>query len=393
MAIKVKKGGVYTDPVGIFVKKAGVYSAASGVFAKVAGAYVGVSSFLAQIQAIYAKYPTAPGGSYTAGINDGYNFQDSAGTTPVTALEQVCGLAKDQSGRVGGINFIQPTSTARVKISARQNLLLATDTLATQSVTVKATPHTLTFTGSGTVTLSGASTAGPLVGGGSLTFTPTAGSLTLTVTGSVTFAQLEMALAFTRYQKVNTATDYDATGWPIRYVPDGVDDFFVSAANVDCRGTDKMFVCAGYRAFRGTFGTILTSSGYPASGTFSVTSGEVVPGGFTAAKSNGAPGYVYESTHPTPRSVVASAGLDLGNSTASASVAARVNGVALTGTYGGGGGAAVVGANALIYLLMQEGMSNPFQGGVSTINFLGANITAAERAVFEAYANSKEQAY
>lgn len=46
MAIKVKKGGVYADPVGIFAKKAGVYSAVTGVSAKVAGAYVAVSSSL-----------------------------------------------------------------------------------------------------------------------------------------------------------------------------------------------------------------------------------------------------------------------------------------------------------------------------------------------------------
>lgn len=44
MAIKVKKGGVYADPVGIFAKKAGVYSAVTGVSAKVAGAYATVSA-------------------------------------------------------------------------------------------------------------------------------------------------------------------------------------------------------------------------------------------------------------------------------------------------------------------------------------------------------------
>src|SRR5690606_1100042 len=60
------------------------------------------------------------------------------------------------------------------------------------------------FTGTGTVTLSGASTAGPLVGTGAnnrvtLTFTPTAGSLTLTVSGSVTLAQLEAGNFATSY--------------------------------------------------------------------------------------------------------------------------------------------------------------------------------------------------
>ena len=79
----------------------------------------------------------------------------------------------------------------------RTNLLLNSASLSTQSVVVTADAHTLSFYGTGTITLSGASTAGPLVGSGAfptrstLTFTPTAGTLTLTVTGTVEYAQLE----------------------------------------------------------------------------------------------------------------------------------------------------------------------------------------------------------
>lgn len=85
---------------------------------------------------------------------------------------------------------------------ARTNLVLNSlidgTNFSTQSVTVTAVAHTLSFYGTGTITLSGVSTAGPLVGTGvypqrvSLTFTPTAGSLTLTVTGSCKFVQLEI---------------------------------------------------------------------------------------------------------------------------------------------------------------------------------------------------------
>lgn len=88
----------------------------------------------------------------------------------------------------------------------RQNLLLNSGTLSTQNVTVTAVAHTLSFTGTGTITLSGTSTAGPLVGTGtgaanrvSLTFTPTAGTLTLTVSGTVTNAQLEIGSFRTSY--------------------------------------------------------------------------------------------------------------------------------------------------------------------------------------------------
>jgi hypothetical protein len=80
------------------------------------------------------------------------------------------------------------------------NLLVNTATLSTQSVTVTADAHTLSFYGTGTVTLSGVSTAGPLVGTGAgdrvtLTFTPTIGSLTLTVSGTVSTAQLVLGSA------------------------------------------------------------------------------------------------------------------------------------------------------------------------------------------------------
>jgi hypothetical protein len=73
---------------------------------------------------------------------------------------------------------------------ARTNLFLNSAVGVTQSITVTAVAHTLSFEGTGTVTLTGVSTAGPLVGTGalnrvSLTFTPTAGTLTLTITGTV----------------------------------------------------------------------------------------------------------------------------------------------------------------------------------------------------------------
>ena len=87
--------------------------------------------------------------------------------------------------------------TEQAKTNLLRNSTINGANLATQSVTVSATAYTLSFYGTGTVTLSGVSTAGPLVGSGdyptrsTLTFTPTAGSLTLTVSGTVQFANLE----------------------------------------------------------------------------------------------------------------------------------------------------------------------------------------------------------
>lgn len=91
---------------------------------------------------------------------------------------------------------------------SRTNLLLNSlingVSLVTQLVTTTAVAHTLSFYGTGTIVLTGTSSA-TVVGTGAypsrrtLTFTPTAGVLTLTVTGTVQFAQLEVGAFATSY--------------------------------------------------------------------------------------------------------------------------------------------------------------------------------------------------
>jgi hypothetical protein len=90
----------------------------------------------------------------------------------------------------------------------RTNLLLNSTIdgapLSTQSVNVVATAYTISFYGSGTITLTGASVA-TVTGTGvypnrrTLTFTPIAGILVCTVTGSVQYAQLEAGSFATSY--------------------------------------------------------------------------------------------------------------------------------------------------------------------------------------------------
>ena len=85
----------------------------------------------------------------------------------------------------------------------RTNLVYPSATATTQVRAVTAVVHTLSFYGTGTVTLSGAF-SGSLVGTDannrvSLTFTPTAGDLTLTVSGTVIDWQLEAGSNATSY--------------------------------------------------------------------------------------------------------------------------------------------------------------------------------------------------
>lgn len=101
---------------------------------------------------------------------------------------------------------------------APNNLLLNTATLGTQTVTVQVgANYILSIKGTGSVTLTGASTAGPLNGTGAanrvdLKITAATSSLTLTVAGSVTSARLSAVTyeaAFRSQDDVdNTASAY-----------------------------------------------------------------------------------------------------------------------------------------------------------------------------------------
>jgi hypothetical protein len=84
------------------------------------------------------------------------------------------------------------------------NSLIDGINLATQIVVLTNVAHTLSFYGSGTVTISGGHSA-TVVGTGNfpsrrtLTFTPTVGASTFTVSGDVKFAQLEVGSFATSY--------------------------------------------------------------------------------------------------------------------------------------------------------------------------------------------------
>jgi hypothetical protein len=138
--------------------------------------------------------------SYTAtGTTSTFTLSGSLTTIQMNRGTTALAYMTSTSARVGLCIDYDPVTHACKGLLIEPpatNLLLNSITLSTQGVTVTAVAHTLSFWGTGTVTLTGTSTAGPLTGSSSttkvsLTFTPTAGTLTLTVSGTVSFAQLE----------------------------------------------------------------------------------------------------------------------------------------------------------------------------------------------------------
>lgn len=94
-SIKVKKGGVYADTVGIFAKKAGVYSAVAGVSAKVDGAYVRVDA--TATQQLFSAGEI--GGEVSAANFATEMWQDVARTQPVTGAGQSVASARLKWGQ------------------------------------------------------------------------------------------------------------------------------------------------------------------------------------------------------------------------------------------------------------------------------------------------------
>lgn len=132
---------------------------------------------------------------------------------------------------IKGYHAYQAIPTARPKLSGRYNLMTATETLSTQSVTTAATDYTLRFEGTGTVTLSGTATG--VLSAGTHTVTCTAGTLTCKVAGSVVRADMRVkrdGSSLPAYQRVDSATTYDTVGFPLYLKRDKLDDDLIVQA-------------------------------------------------------------------------------------------------------------------------------------------------------------------
>lgn len=290
-----------------------------------------------------------------------------------------------------GNHATQATAGARLTYgiepkTGTRNLLLATDTLAAQSLTVTAVPHTLAFTGTGTVTLSGASTAGPLVGTGvgnrvTLTFTPTAASLALTVLGSVTLAQLEAGSVATPYQKVVTAFEVTEAGIPTCHYCAYAGANSMASTAVDFTATNSVSIFAGVRKLSDATRSQLLESGI---------GNEVGSFGFAAPNPSGANNYQFVAGGTTLGGVTVTgfvapvSNVISGFSNISVpSTVVRANGVQVgQGTFGLGTGTF---SNYPIYFGRRGGSALAFTGRDYGIVIVGKATSAAEINITEAW--------
>jgi Concanavalin A-like lectin/glucanases superfamily len=444
------------------------------------GIPVGVSPHLAIVGALIQAF--SPASLFAAGEQGAWYdpsdlttlFQDSAGTTPVTAVEQPVGLMRDKSGR--GNHAFQSTSASRPVLSARVNLLTKTEQFddavwgkTASSITADSTispngantadlfiPNTSAtahYLSSATTLQAGAATysiyaksagyrylvlltpagnvsfdlfngvvantsvaTGAIVDVGSgwyrciLTATQTANPTVYISGGSssaagffsgagdgtsgvyIWGADLRVSndgVGIPSYQRVNTSTDYDTTGFPLYLKFDGIDDG-LQTNSIDFSSGDKMTVWAGVRKLSdaGNGSVVELSAAADANnGAF-----------FLRAPAGGLPNYQWLSngtlnTTATPSPYVApitNVLTGIGDISGDQCIL-RVNGTQAasstadqgTGNYG----------NYPLYIGRRGGASLPFNGRLNSLIIRGAQSTDAQISAAETWVNGKTKAF
>jgi hypothetical protein len=412
-------------------------------------------------------------------------FQDSAGTTPVTAVEQPVGLQLDLSGR--GNHRFQTTSANRPVVSARVNLLTKTEDFAnavwaaanagggsivpTKGTTTGTKPDgsvgtidTVTFpsvssgqasfifqntgasqlnigvtesiyvrvaSGSATVFLNVEDVAvspsgGNFVAGTAQTVTTEWTSISLSGTRTASSGNAIFVLGFDSranavqtnaapitiqvwgadfrvsnigvnlpaYQRVNTSTDYDSTGFPVYIKPNGSNQF-MQTNSINFSATDKMTVWQGVRKLSdaAAFGVVseFSSNWNTNTGSFVVFAPNEFAGTYGVA-SRGTTGVglsqvANASGYAAPITNVLASFNDISGDLTTL----RINGVAQTSGTGDKGAGNF--GNYPAYFYMRAGTSLPFNGHDYGSIARGAASTAAQIAAGEEWINSKTKAY
>jgi hypothetical protein len=309
------------------------------------------------------------------------SFSGFVGSMSVTSLS-VKSLA--------GNHRFQTTSANRPVVSARVNLFVGTATLATQSVTTRAATHTLTFTGAGSITLTG--TAIGVYTAGTYSVTTTAGTLTATVSGTVTQADLRetnVGVGLPAYQAVVTSTNYDSTGFPVYIKPNGSNQF-MQTNSINFTATDKMTLWQGVRKLRDTAQSVvaeLSTSIASNNGTFLLTAPNSAAANYNFASKGTTQVDNIVTTYTSPITNVLAAASDIAGALNSVKVnggtATSVASSQGTGNYG----------NYPAYFYARAGSTFFFNGHDYGSIARGAASTAAQIANGETYINSLTKAF
>jgi hypothetical protein len=189
------------------------------------------------------------------------------------------------------------------------------------------------------------------------------------------------------YQRVNTSTDYDTTGFPMYLRFDGVDDFMVTNS-INFTSTDKMTAWAGVRSIGVTANQMIwetSSNSFSTNGSSQLSTD--TSGRYVVSSRGTAFSFTQSGTNASPNTVVATNVSDIFgdllllriNGTQAASSTADQG----TGNYG----------NYPMFIGRRGGTSLPAAVRLHQLILRGAQSTAEQITATETYVNSKTKAF
>ena len=380
--LNIAAGKAYKITVRVYVPTGSI--ATARLFDATDGSWLGSTSTVKDAWVtLQGIRPAGKAGAWYIGIGD----------TSTASIDGAVFYVDDLSVReIPGNHLIQPTSGNRPTWTRRVNILNATATLSTQTATTIAAQYKLSFTGAGSIALSGTAT-GTITAGTNLV-TCTAGTLTLTVTGAVTLADMRLSsdVATPAYQAVRSATDYDYVGFPSKIKHNGTNSFLYTASTMDLSATDKVTVFVGVQklsdASAGAVTEFSENSG-PNNGTFALFAPSDIASAVYGFRSNGtAPQLTISNT--VFAAPITSVLTGVGNISEDV-VSLRGNGVSIasssadqgTGNFG----------NYTLYVGSRAGTSRWFNGAWTQQIIRGALTSTAQEAQAETYVRNKTLAY
>jgi hypothetical protein len=193
------------------------------------------------------------------------------------------------------------------------------------------------------------------------------------------------------YQRINAATDYDTTGFPLFLNFDGVDDS-LATASINFSATDKMSVFAGVRKLSdAAVGSVveLSANVNTNSGSFWVAAPVTVtgPNYYFVSRGTTAPAGSIASGNASPTTNVITG---LGDIVApNANIRVNASQIVTDTTTQGTGNF----GNYPLYIGMRGGATVPFNGRIYSLIVRGATTTADQIARTEAWVNNITKAY
>jgi hypothetical protein len=198
------------------------------------------------------------------------------------------------------------------------------------------------------------------------------------------------------YQRVNTSTDYDSTGFPVYIKPNGSNQF-MQTNSIDFTATDKMTVWQGVRKLSDAALGMLTelSTTDINTGSFYITQPIDVLGNFRASVRGGAAQLNQRNygPYPAPNTTVINASFSTVAANSASAIAVRVNGTSVSGANFATSASTGNFGNYPAYFYARAGTSLYFNGHDYGSIARGAASTAAQITAAENYINKLTKAF